>query len=76
MLGALLKGAGVRVLRYAGEGGGGGRGRKTFCGELWVELAVSGVRGGGGRGGVAKPGGWPGICTGGNGGLLVGGGAL
>ena len=61
MLGALLIGAGVCVLRYAGEGGGGGGGRKKGCGELWVELTVSGVRGGGGRGGVAKPDGWSGI---------------
>ena len=66
VLGALLNSAGVRagVLRCVGEGGGGGR--KRLIGEL-----ASSVRGASGEGGVSKPGGWQGICTGGKGSLAA-----
>jgi hypothetical protein len=38
-----------------------------------MRCVVLGVHGGGGGGGMAKPGGWPGVCTGGTRSLLVGG---
>jgi hypothetical protein len=77
-LGALLNGAGgwAGVPRRVGEGGGGGGGgRKRLIGELGGRGLGASAGGGAGAGasgwgGVSKPGGRPGVCTGGFGDLV------